>query len=139
MSKKNVIRRRHTIYQNFGRNDVYILQTEKKLHFLTQSLKFRGCLSSLTFHYSLNSTLILPKMLSIWEFIFLGGVCRSFCNVISFVRYTCLNHIAVGAISLPDRFEHVSSPLYAQEVSKDEYTHLTSTSRHEKRGKITCF
>ena len=42
-------------------------------------------------------------------------------------------------MSLPDRFEEVSSPLYAQNVSKDEYgdVQLNYTDRHENRGKIT--
>ena len=57
--------------------------------------------------------------------------------MIDWVRHTCLKHIAVGATSLADRFEDVSSPLYAQEVSGDEDMQLNLTSRHENRGKIT--
>ena len=37
-----------------------------------------------------------------------------------FVRHACPKHIAVGAMSLRDRFEDVSSPLYAQHVSQEE-------------------
>ena len=59
--------------------------------------------------------------------------------MIDFVRYACPKHIAVGAMSLPDRFEDVSSPLYAQHVSKDEYAQLNFMDRHENRGKITRF
>ena len=59
--------------------------------------------------------------------------------MIDFVRHASLKHIAVGAMSLPDRFEDVSSPLYAQHVSKDEYAQLNFTVRHENRGKITRF
>jgi hypothetical protein len=57
--------------------------------------------------------------------------------MIDFVRHTCLKHIAVVTMSLPDRFEDVSSSLYAQEVSEDEYTQLNLTGFHEIRGKIT--
>ena len=57
--------------------------------------------------------------------------------MIDFVRHTCLKHIAVGTTSLLDRFEDVSSPLYAQKVSEDEYTQLNFMDRHENRDKIT--
>ena len=57
--------------------------------------------------------------------------------MIDFVRHACLKHIAPGAMSLPDLFEDVSSPLYAQHVSKDEYEQLNFTGRHENEGKIT--
>ena len=56
-----------------------------------------------------------------------------------FVRHACPKHIAVGVMSLLDRFEDVSSPLYAQQVSKDEYARLNFTDRHENIGKITRF
>ena len=59
--------------------------------------------------------------------------------MIDFVRHECLKHIVVSAMSLPDRFEDVSSPLYAQHVSKDEHAQLNFTDRHENRGKITRF
>ena len=59
--------------------------------------------------------------------------------MIDFVRHACPKHNAVGAMSLPDRFEDVSSPFYAPHVSKDEYTQLNFTDRHENRGKITRF
>ena len=59
--------------------------------------------------------------------------------MIDFVRHASLKHIAVGAMSLPDRFEDVSRPLYAQHVSKDEYAQLNFTDRHENRDKITRF
>ena len=56
-----------------------------------------------------------------------------------FVRHECPKHIAVVAMSLLDRFEDVSSPLYAQHVSKDEHAQLNFTDRHENRGKNTHF
>ena len=59
--------------------------------------------------------------------------------MIDFVRHASLKHIAVGAMSLPDRFEDVSSPPYAQHVSKDECAQLNFTDRHENRGKIRRF
>ena len=59
--------------------------------------------------------------------------------MIDFVRHASLKHIAVGAMSLPDRFEDVSSPLYTQHVPKDEYAQLHSTERNESRGKTTRF
>ena len=59
--------------------------------------------------------------------------------MIDFVRHACPKHIAVGAMSLPDRFEYVCSPLYTQHVCKDEYAQLTFMDRHENRGKITRF
>ena len=52
--------------------------------------------------------------------------------MIDFVRHVYLKHIAVGAMSLPDRFEDVSSPLYAQHVSKDEYAQLNFTKTEVK-------
>ena len=52
--------------------------------------------------------------------------------MIDFVRHACPKHIAVGAMSLPDRFEDVSSPLYAQHVSKDEYAQLNFTKTEVK-------
>ena len=57
--------------------------------------------------------------------------------MIDFVRRACPKHNEIGTMSLPDRFEEVSSPLYAQNVSKDEYVQLNYTDRHENRGKIT--
>ena len=59
--------------------------------------------------------------------------------MIDFVQHAYLKHIAVGAMSLPDLFEDVSSPLYAQQVSKDEHARLNFTDRHENIGKITRF
>ena len=59
--------------------------------------------------------------------------------MIDFVRHTCLKHIAVVTMSVPDWSKDVSSPLDAQEVSEDEYTQLNLTGRHENRGKITRF
>ena len=59
--------------------------------------------------------------------------------MIDFVRHACPKHIAVGAMSLLDRFEDVSSPLYSQHVSKDEHAQPNFTDRHENRGKITRF
>ena len=59
--------------------------------------------------------------------------------MIDFVRYICLKHIAVGPMSLPERFEDVSNTLYAHHVSIDEHAHLNLTDRHENRGKITRF
>ena len=59
--------------------------------------------------------------------------------MLDFVLYACLKHIAVGAMSFPDRFKDVASPLYAQHVCKDEYAQLNFTDRHENRGKITRF
>ena len=50
--------------------------------------------------------------------------------MIDFAQHAYLKHIAVGAMSLPDRFEDVSSPLYAQHVSKDEYAQFNFTDRH---------
>ena len=50
--------------------------------------------------------------------------------MIDFVRHASLKHIAVGAWNLPDRFQDVSSPLYAQHVSKDEYAQFNFTDRH---------
>ena len=41
--------------------------------------------------------------------------------MIDFVRRACPKHNEIGTMSLPDRFEEVSSPLYVQQVSKDEY------------------
>ena len=57
--------------------------------------------------------------------------------MIDFVQHACTKHIVIGAMSLPGRFEDVSSPLYAQHVSKDEYAQLSYTDSHENRGKIT--
>ena len=57
--------------------------------------------------------------------------------MIYLVRQTCLKYIAVVTTSVPDWSGDVSSPLYAQEVSEDEYTQLNLMSRHEKRGIIT--
>ena len=57
--------------------------------------------------------------------------------MIDFVRHTCLKHIAVVTMSVPDWSEDVSSPLDAQEVSEDEYTLLNLMNRHENRGIIT--
>ena len=59
--------------------------------------------------------------------------------MIDFVGYVCPKHIAIGAMSLPDRFEDVCSPLHAQQVCKDKYTQLTFMDRHENRSKITRF
>ena len=56
--------------------------------------------------------------------------------MMDFVRHACPKHIAVGVMSLLDRFEDVSSPLDAQHVSKDEHAQLNFTDRHETRSKI---
>ena len=57
--------------------------------------------------------------------------------MIDFVRHTCLKHIAVVTMSVPDWSEDISSPLDAQKVSEDEYTLLNLMNRHENRGIIT--
>ena len=59
--------------------------------------------------------------------------------MVDFVQHACPKHITVGVMSLPDRFEDVSSPLYAQHVCKDECAQLNFMDRHENRGKITPF
>ena len=35
--------------------------------------------------------------------------------MVDFVRHTCLKHIGVVMTSLPERFEDISSPLYAEQ------------------------
>ena len=52
--------------------------------------------------------------------------------MINFVRHTCLKDIAISTTCLPDPFEDSFNPLYAREVSEDEYTQLNSQTIMEK-------
>ena len=57
------------------------------------------------------------------EFPFLvGGVGGPFCKMMDILLYTCPNHMKVGAIDHPDRFEDVFNPRYIQEVSERKFT-----------------
>ena len=59
--------------------------------------------------------------------------------MVNIFTYTCPNHMGVGAIDSPDRFEHVPNQYYILEVPGKIFKYEISIVRVEKLAKMAFF